>query len=252
MGFVASSKPRRIDQLLANGGYCSRSEARVWLRMGRVTVDGVRAIDPGAKVDPTSVRVDSEPLDAPDDLLVLMHKPAGCVCSHDVREGPSVYDLLPPRWQDRNPVVTTVGRLDKDTTGVLLLTDVGSIVQQWTSPRHKVPKVYEVTVDKPIPATLVEIFARGELMLEDEEKPCQPAVLEILSPKEARLELTEGRFHQVKRMFEAHGLNVTRLHRSRFGAYTVEDLAPGTWRMLTIPGPEEENAAVSSEKGAVA
>jgi 16S rRNA pseudouridine516 synthase len=232
---MASSKPRRLDQWLANCGYCSRSEARPLVRSGRVTIDGERATDPGEKVRSESIRINGEPIEAPEGLLAVFHKPAGYVCSHDGREGPSVFDLLPARWMKRNPVVTTVGRLDKDTTGVLLLTDIGPLVQHWTSPRHKVPKLYEVVVDGTIPESLIEVFARGDLMLADEEKPCLPARLEITGPSEARLELTEGRYHQVKRMFGEQGLNVLKLHRSHFGTYTVESLEVGKWRMLEIP-----------------
>lgn len=230
------SKPiRRLDQILANFGYCSRSEARGWLRQGFVSVDGVLAKDPSEKVPLAAVRVDGEPLEAPEGLLALFHKPAGYVCTHDKREGPTVFDLLPPRWIRRNPPATTVGRLDKDTTGVLLITDVGELVQRWTSPRHKVPKLYEAMVDGELRPELIQTFASGALVLPDDDKPCLPAKLEIVSPHEARLELTEGRYHQVKRMFESQGLAVTRLHRSHFGDFTVGDLKPGEWRLLPVP-----------------
>jgi 16S rRNA pseudouridine516 synthase len=227
--------PRRLDQILSSHGYCSRSEARFWIRAKRVTVKGVPAEAADDKADPMLVQVDGEPLECPEGLLAVFHKPAGCVCSHDERDGPTIYDLLPPRWPKRNPPVTSVGRLDKDTTGVLLLTDDGALVQRWTSPKHKVPKVYEATVDADLRPGMIALFAAGTLRLEGEDKPCLPARLEIVSPREARLELTEGRFHQVKRMFASQGCNVTRLHRSRFGDYTVEGLNPGQWK--TPPPP---------------
>lgn len=225
----------RIDQLLTRCGYCSRSEARSWVRAGRVTIQGVAVRSPDQKARPSEVAVDGEALEAPDGLLALLHKPLGVVCSHDAREGPSVYDLLPDRWCRRHPGINTVGRLDRDTTGVLLITDVGEWLQHWTSPRKKVTKVYEVTVDGVIPPEIVPFFASGTLKLPDEETPCAPAHLELVGPHQARLELTEGRYHQVKRMFSAAGLQVTRLHRSRFGEYTVMDLEPGTWRVLPNP-----------------
>lgn len=228
--------PRRLDQILASFGYCSRREAKDWLRAGRVTVNGGLERRPECKAAPDSVRVDGEPVECPGGLLALLHKPAGFVCSRDEREGPSVFDLLPPRWSHRNPPVTTVGRLDKDTTGVLLITDQGELVQRWTSPRHKVPKVYEVTVDRPLRADLPDVFGAGTLVLAGECAPCLPARLEIVSPTTARLELTEGRYHQVKRMFAALGWNVVRLHRSRFGQFELEDLPPGQWRLLPLPG----------------
>ena len=126
---------RRLDQLLANLGYCSRREARAWIEASHVTVGGAVAEDYGQKARPADVRVDGEPLDNPDGLLLLVHKPAGLVCSHDEREGPNVYSLLPPRWRQRNPQVTSIGRLDKDTTGLLLLTDQTALVHRLTSPK---------------------------------------------------------------------------------------------------------------------
>lgn len=227
--------PRRIDQILSSHGYCSRSEARFWVKGGRVLVHGVPAKAPDAKADPLTVTVDGEPVDAPEGLLAVFHKPAGCVCSHDERDGPTIYDLLPPRWSKRNPAVTSIGRLDKDTTGVLLVTDDGALVQRWTSPKHKVPKIYDVTVEGVLKPELVELFASGTLQLEGEDKPCLPAKLQILSNTEARLELTEGKYHQVKRMFGSQGCPVVRLHRSRFGDFTVEGLEPGQWRLLPMP-----------------
>ena len=225
-------QPRRLDQILANYGYCSRSEAKIWIRKGRVTVNDEPGSSAEKKFPPELVRVDGEPIECPGGILALLHKPAGYVCSHDAEEGATIYDLLPPRWTKRNPPVTSVGRLDKNTTGVLLVTDLGELVQRWTSPKHKVAKVYDVTVDNDLSPALVELFAAGTLMLEGEEKPCLPAKLEILSPREATLELTEGRYHQVKRMFASQGLEVSRLHRSRFGEITLGDLPVGQWRLL--------------------
>lgn len=222
----------RIDALLSRYGYCSRSEARSWVKAGRVSAGGAPVRNTAEKADPANVRIDGEPVEHPNGILALLHKPAGYICSHDAAEGPSIYDLLPPRWLQRNPAVTTIGRLDKDTTGVLLITDDGERVHRWTSPRHKMPKVYEVTVDADIPAGLPELFASGTLLLEGEQKPCLPAKVEILGPREARLEIIEGRYHQVKRMFASQGCSVTRLHRSAFGDFRVDDLAPGNWRIV--------------------
>jgi 16S rRNA pseudouridine516 synthase len=227
--------PRRLDQILANYGYCSRSEAKAWIRKGRVTVNGEPVTEADKKFPPETVCIDGDPIDCPQGILALLHKPAGYVCSHDEREGSTIYELLPQRWSRRNPPVTTIGRLDKDTTGVLLVTDSGDLVQRWTSPRHKVPKIYEVTVNVELSPALVDLFASGTLLLEREAKPCEPAQLEILSVHKATLEITEGRYHQVKRMFASQGYEVTRLHRSRFGAYELQDLKPGQWRFLPLP-----------------
>ncbi|MBL9201178.1 MAG: rRNA pseudouridine synthase [Opitutaceae bacterium] len=221
--------------MLASLGYCSRREARDWVRAGRVTISGVPAQDSAQKALPAAVRVDGEPLDHPAGLLLLLHKPLGLVCSHDGREGPGVYSLLPDRWQRRNPIVTSVGRLDKETSGLLLLTDQSPLVHRLTSPKHKVPKVYRATVDRALPGELVALFASGTLLLDGEREPCAPAELRILAPREAQLTLTEGKYHQVRRMFAAAcGATVLSLHRERLGDLTLGGLAPGKWRELPL------------------
>lgn len=225
---------RRLDQLLANLGYCSRSEARDWIEAEAVTVGGAPATSPAQKANPADVRVDSEPLDHPDGLLLVLHKPLGLVSSHDTREGPRVYDLLPPRWQRRNPPITSVGRLDKETSGLLLLTDQSPLVHRLTSPKHKVPKVYRATVDRDLSPDLVAVFASGTLRLDGEDTPCAPAALTICALREAELTLTEGRYHQVRRMFAAVGVTVLTLHRARFGELELGDLPPGQWRELPL------------------
>jgi 16S rRNA pseudouridine516 synthase len=232
---------RRLDQLLANLGYCSRREARAWVEDGRVTVRGRPAEDSSQKADPADVRIDGEAPDHPGGLLLLLHKPAGMVCSHAAAEGPRVYDLLPPRWQRRNPSVTSVGRLDQDTTGALLLTDQTGMVHRLTSPRHKVPKVYRAGLDREVPGAeagdLVRLFAAGSLVLADEDEPCLPAELRWRDPRTAELTLTEGRYHQVKRMFASRGLTVVSLHRERFGSLAIDDLPAGQWRELPTDTP---------------
>lgn len=225
---------RRLDQFLANLGYCSRREARAWVQEGRVAVRGVAQTDSGAKAVAADVSVDGQSLDHPDGLLLLLHKPTGLVCSHDAHEGPSVYDLLPARWRGRNPVVTSVGRLDKDTSGLLLLTDQSELVHRLTSPKHKVPKIYRATVGADLSPALIPLFANGTLRLKDEKEPCAPATLRILSPREAELMLTEGRYHQVRRMLASQGCEVLTLHRSRFGPLELGDLPPGQWRELPL------------------
>ncbi len=225
---------RRLDQLLANLGYCSRREARAWVEGGRVTVAGKVIDDPGQKADPAAVRVDGEPLDHPEGLLLLVHKPAGLVCSHDEREGPNVYSLLPARWRQRNPQITSIGRLDKETTGLLLLTDQSDLVHRLTSPKHKVPKIYRATVDRDLTPDLIALFAAGTLQLDGEKEPCRPAELRIVAPREAELVLVEGKYHQVRRMFAATGRTVLALYRTQFGPLTLDGLAPGTWRELEL------------------
>jgi 16S rRNA pseudouridine516 synthase len=225
---------RRLDQLLANLGYCSRRDARSWVSDGRVTIAGTPARNTSVKAHPASVRVDGEPLDHPDGLLLLLHKPLGLVCSHELREGPSIYDLLPPRWRARNPVVTSIGRLDKDTSGALLLTDQSQLVHRLTSPKHKVDKVYRATVDRDLDPALIPLFAAGTLLLDGEKSPCAPATLIIRESRVAQLTLIEGKYHQVRRMFAAQGWHVESLHRERFGDLAVDDIPLSAWRELPI------------------
>jgi 16S rRNA pseudouridine516 synthase len=227
---------RRLDQILANLGYCSRSEARAFLKTHAVTLRGSGAAlrDSSGKVDASDVLVDGEPLDHPDGILLVFNKPTGLVCSHDPREGPNVYSLLPERWRARNPQVTSVGRLDKDTSGLILLTDQTPLVHRLTSPRHKVPKVYRATVAAPVPPSAVGLFASGTLVLEGEKEPCLPAELRILDSDTAEVTLVEGRYHQVRRMFASLGCEVVALHREKFGALDLEGIAPGTFRELPI------------------
>jgi len=229
-----SRSVRRLDQILANAGYCSRAEVRIWLKAGRVSVGGMRADNPAMKVEPADVRVDEVPLDHPAGLLLLLHKPVGLVCSHDPHEGPNVYSLLPERWRRRNPAVTSIGRLDKETSGLLLLTDQSPLVHRLTSPKHKVPKIYRATVDRDLATEWVNLFAAGTLVLDGETKPCAPAELRILSAREADLTLTEGRYHQVRRMLAACGATVLALHRLRFGPLDLADLPAGQWRELPL------------------
>jgi 16S rRNA pseudouridine516 synthase len=227
---------RRLDQILASLGYGSRREVGKLVADGRVTLAGVVQDDPGSKAAPASIQLDGTPLEFPQGLLVVFHKPAGCVCSHDQREGRRVYDLLPPRWLRRSPAVTTIGRLDRDTTGVLLVTDDHALVHRLTSPRRHVEKVYRATLDRTPDPRLVDEFASGTLRLAGEDKPCAAAQLALPGGAEVEITLTEGRFHQVKRMFAHFGYQVCRLHRSRFGDYTLGDLAAGEWRALDPPG----------------
>ena len=203
---------------------------------GRVQVAGKPLDDASTRVDPALVRLDDEPLDFPDGLLVMLNKPVGMVCSHDLKEGPRVYDLLPERWQQRDPKITSIGRLDKDTSGLLLFTDQGQLVQRLTSPKHHVDKVYVATLDREPTAEMTAAFARGiELNEEGERLQTMPAVLEPLDGKRAQVTLREGKYHQVRRMFAALGVHVVALERVRLGGWSLGDLAPGTWRALPLP-----------------
>jgi 16S rRNA pseudouridine516 synthase len=201
-----------------------------------VTANGTVLRDCSEKVNASEVCVDGEPLDHPDGILVALNKPLGLVCSHDPREGPDVYSLLPSRWRARNPQITSVGRLDKETSGLILLTDQTALVHRLTSPKHKVPKVYRAKLDKPLPPEAVAAFASGTLMLDGEKEPCAPAQLRITDTDAttAEVTLTEGRYHQVRRMFASQGCTVLALHREKFGDLDLRDIEPGKYRDLPL------------------
>jgi 16S rRNA pseudouridine516 synthase len=228
------SAMRRLDQLLASLGYGSRREVAEWVKADRVAVRGIRERDAGVRVEARDVTVDGEPLDHPGEMLLLLNKPLGVVCSHDDSEGPSIYGLIPERWRRRNPPVTSIGRLDKETTGLLLLTDRSPLVHRLTSPKHKVPKVYRALLNRDMPAGLEAVFAAGGLMLPGEEKPCAPATLKRIGDREAEVVLMEGRYHQVRRMFASQGCQVVELDRVQFGPLQLGKVPRGTWIELPI------------------
>lgn len=226
---------QRLDQLLTSLGYASRNESKKLIASGRVTVDGKQIKKSDFKAFHHEVLFDGEPLDPLQGIVILMNKPVGLVCSHDDGEGQLVYDLLPVRWRNRDPKVSTIGRLDKDTSGLLLLTDDGQLLHRLTSPKHHVPKLYEVTLDRPLNGNEADIFAAGTLMLNGEKNPCLPAKLTIIDETHVTLEITEGRYHQVRRMFAAVGNHVTALHRSRIGNLTLGDLLKsGEYRTIEL------------------
>jgi 16S rRNA pseudouridine516 synthase len=235
------SATSRLDRLLANMGYGSRREVQQLVRMGAVTLDGapVPAADMRIAVSqdlPARMQVDGAPLDPPPGMALMLHKPAGVTCSHK-EAGELVYGLLPSRWRLRDPAISTVGRLDKDTSGLLLLTDDGDLLHRIISPRRHVAKRYLATLARPLQGNEAQLFAAGDLMLEGEDKPLAPAVLEPLSDTVARLTITEGRYHQVRRMFAAVGNHVEALHRDRIGGLDLPgDLEPGRYRLM---GPDD-------------
>lgn len=227
----------RIDKLLGSMGYGSRTEMARLGKAGGIVLDGVELTDVSKRIAvtpdlPSRMEVDGQPLDPPPGLVLMLHKPLGMTCSRK-EDGALVYDVLPDRWRRRDPAISTIGRLDKQTTGLLLLTDDGDLLHRVISPKRHVAKVYRATLARPLAGTEVELFGAGGLVLEGEDKPLAPAALEVLSPTEARLTVTEGRYHMVRRMFAAVGNHVETLHRERVGGLALPgDLAPGDWRLL--------------------
>ncbi len=227
----------RLDRLLANLGYGSRREVQALVGAGLVAIDGTVMGRPDQHVAlvrdlAERVVVDGAPLDPPPPLTLIMHKPSGVVCSH--REpGRSIYELLPARWARRDPPLSTVGRLDKDTSGLLLLTDDGALLHRIISPKAAIAKRYHVTVERPLSGDEGALFASGRMLIDGDDKPLLPARLEILGPATCRLTITEGRYHQVRRMFAQTGNRVIALHRDRVGRLDLPaSLAAGQYRRL--------------------
>ena len=221
----------KLVKLIANLGYGSRKDVTRLFRSGRITDVSGEVLYADDDVPHETIRVDDEPLDPPPGLILMMNKPLAVTCSRK-DPGRVVYDLLPPRYSVRAPALSSVGRLDRDTTGLLLFTDDGALLHRIISPKMHVTKVYEVTLAQDLRGDEGEVFASGTLLLEDEKEPLAPAVLDVLGPRHARLAVTEGRYHQVRRMFAATGNHVETLQRMSVGKLTLGELPLGEWRVL--------------------
>lgn len=227
-------KPLRADRLLAGLGYGSRREVAGLIDTGALCVDGQPVEDPSAKLSPDQARratLSGEALDPLAPLTIMLHKPAGFVCSRE-DSGQIVYDLLPDRFSRRVPGLSCAGRLDRDSTGIVLMTDDGQLLHRLIAPKSHPPKYYRATLEDPLRPDTAEIFAAGTLMLDGEKKPLKPVALKALDSHTAQLILHEGRYHQIRRMFAAIGNCVSTLHRFRIGGLDLDPLSPGTYRIL--------------------
>ena len=227
----------KLAQILFSQGFGTRRvcEGMVWA--GLVRHQGRLLEDPGEDLptDGLVLEVEGRPWPYHAKALVLLHKPAGYECSQKPRHHPSVMTLLPAPLRTRG--VQPVGRLDEDTTGLLLLTDDGALIHRLTSPRPHVPKVYEVGCKHPVDEALVARLLAG-VVLDDDPAPVRAAACEATGAQALRLTLTEGKYHQVKRMVAAAGNRVETLHRSRIGGLSLPDgLAPGGWAWIDDPAP---------------
>lgn len=230
-------KPIRLDKFLADAKLGTRSEVRQLLKKGLITLNGEIVKKPDIKVDPASDRVlfDGKEIFSEKDVYFMLNKPAGVVSATEDRREKTVLDLF--SQEDRRRDLFPVGRLDKDTVGLLLITNDGVLSHRLLSPRRHVDKTYLVHLDRPIPADAGKQMEEG-LDIGD-EKPTLPARLEVLSETTARITIQEGRFHQIKRMFHAVGCEVIYLKRLSMGSLTLDPaLEEGCYRRLT---PEEIN-----------
>ncbi len=233
-----------LQDILYSQGFGARRTCLGLVQHGLVTVQGAAVDDPFADYpDPEGLAftVEGVPWTYRAKAYVMLHKPAGYECSQKPSAWPSIYTLLPAPLRQRPqkgavPGVQAIGRLDQDTTGLLLLSDDGAFIHRMSSPKKHVPKVYEVETADLVDASQVQRLLAG-VVLDDDPRPVRAAACEATGEHALRLTLTEGKYHQVKRMLAAVGNRVLRLHRSRIGALSLPaDLAPGQWRFLS---PEE-------------
>jgi 16S rRNA pseudouridine516 synthase len=225
----------KLAQVLFSQGFGTRRECADLIGAGLVTVGGDVCADPDREVavEGLAFGVAGETWAYRERALLVLNKPAGYECSQKPKHHPSVYSLLPAPLRRRD--VQAIGRLDEDTTGLLLFTDDGSLIHRWTSPKRHLPKVYDVTCKHLADARLVERLLDG-VELADSPQAVRATACEQTGVRTLRLTLTEGKYHQVKRMVAAAGNRVEALHRSTFGGLTLPaDLSPGRWRWLDGP-----------------
>lgn len=233
----------RLDKFICDCTELTRSQAGKVIRQGLVTVDQQLCKQPSTQVAAhQQIELDGELLHIIGLRYFVMHKPAGYVCSTDDPDHNTVFTLMDEPMQSR---LHTVGRLDLDTTGLLLITDDGQWSHQISSPKHQCAKTYRAWLADPVDASAIALFEEG-VMLNGEKHPTKPAQLEIVNPQECLLTIHEGRYHQVKRMFAAIGNKVEKLHREQIGSFKLgDDLAEGSYRELSAT---EAAAFVASSK----
>lgn len=222
----------QLARILYTQGFGTRRECDALIAHGLVAIDGRCVDEPVAEIDPVGrvLTVRGQHWPYHDKALVLLHKPAGYECSRVPRHHPGVLSLLPTPLRQRG--VQPIGRLDEDTTGLLLLSDDGALIHRLTSPKHHVPKVYEVSTRHEVTALQMERLLAG-VVLDDDPQPVRAAACLAAGAHALRMTLTEGKYHQVKRMIAAAGNRVEALHRSAFGTLTLPaDLPAGQWRWI--------------------
>ncbi len=245
------NRPMRLDDILYSQGFGTRRVCAGLIQQALVRVPGIDRPEPGSDIDLTDLVFEVQGRSWPYHAraYLMLNKPAGTECSRKPSTWPSIYTLLPGPLRQRPQKgavqgVQAVGRLDQDTTGLLLLSDDGTFIHRMNSPRHHVPKVYEVTLRHPLDERQMQRLLAG-VVLDDDPRPVKAAACEAVDELHLRLTLTEGKYHQVKRMVAAVGNRVESLHRSRVGGLELPaDLAPGQWRWL---GPDDLERITSGQ-----
>lgn len=223
----------QLERLLQKHGFGTRKGCRGLIRDERVAVNGTICDDPFADIPTADLVFSVDGVDWPyaEFASLMLNKPAGYECSRKPQHHPSVLELLPRPLRERD--VQPIGRLDEDTTGLLLITDDGQLNHQLSSAKRKVPKIYLATTKHPLDQAQIDQLLAG-VLLNDEPEPIAAAGAEIVGDHLLRLTVTEGKYHQVKRMVAAVGNRVEALHREAVGQLSLpDDLPPGEWRWLT-------------------
>jgi len=222
----------RLDKFIATHTTLSRRDVTAAVRKGRVTVNSQPCRDASVKIDPAAdtVTLDGQAIAYFRHIYIMLNKPGGILCVSRDPHAPTVIDLLPPEWRTRE--LFPAGRLDKDTTGMVLLTDDGDFAHRMLAPKKHVPKRYTVTLDRPVDEATCHTFSEGMTLGNGEV--CLPAICRPLADARAEVILREGKYHQIKRMFAACGFHVEALHRDAMGGLDLDpDLTPGSYKLLS-------------------
>ena len=228
------AKPISLEKILFSQGFGTRRYCSDLVYADLIKVNGVLALDPEERIPTESLilNVEGKDWEYHEKAYIAFNKPANYECSHKTTHHPSVYSLLPAPFVERG--LQCVGRLDYDTTGLLLISDDGQFIHKMTTPKKNIGKVYEITTPDPITQSQIDHLLKG-VMLEDDPKPCFATACKLLSENCLAMTIVEGRYHQVKRMMAAVGNHVAKLHRVEIGAYVMPlDLAEGEWRWLYL------------------
>ncbi len=233
---MTGEKTVRLDKLLSNLAYGSRKDAAIFVRQRRLALHGtpIERVDHAiaiADVISGAVTFDGEALDHPSPFTIMLNKPVGYSCSHD-EKGTLVYDLLPARWKYRKPAMACAGRLDKYSTGQVIITDDGELLHRIIHPKSHATKHYTITLARPLRGDEQALFATGTFQLQGDPKALKPAEFLPTSDTTGTMLLHEGRYHQIRRMFETLGNEVVALHRFKTGGLVLGDLPEGEYRVL--------------------
>jgi len=241
------AKPISLEKILFSQGFGTRRYCSDLVFAELVKVNGILAQDPDERIATKGLilNVESQDWEYHEKAYIAFNKPPNYECSHKTTHHPSVYSLLPTPFVERG--LQCVGRLDFDTTGLLLISDDGQFIHKMTTPKKNIGKVYEITTPEPITQAQINHLLNG-VVLDDDPKPCFATACQLLSENRLVMTIVEGRYHQVKRMMAAVGNHVANLHRAQIGAYVMPaDLKEGQWRWLYPEDLKQLSQSVSSE-----